>query len=62
MESYDVVSWSAVISSHAQHGCAREALQFFNKMVDAKVLPNEITFLAVLTACSHGGLVDEGLR
>ena len=62
MESYDVVSWSAVISSHAQHGCARDALHVFNKMMDAKVIPNEITFLGVLTACSHGGLVDEGLR
>ncbi|XP_047060406.1 pentatricopeptide repeat-containing protein At3g13880-like isoform X2 [Lolium rigidum] len=62
MELHDVVSWSAIISSHAQHGCAREALRFFNEMVDAKVVPNEITFLAVLTACSHGGLVDEGLR
>ncbi|KAG8079127.1 hypothetical protein GUJ93_ZPchr0007g3472 [Zizania palustris] len=62
MESRDVVSWSAVISTHAQHGCARDALHFFNEMVDAKVVPNEITFLGVLTACSHGGLVDEGLR
>uniref|UniRef100_A0A0E0FZ40 DYW domain-containing protein n=1 Tax=Oryza nivara TaxID=4536 RepID=A0A0E0FZ40_ORYNI len=62
MESHDVVSWSAVISCHAQHGCARDALHFFDEMVDAKVVPNEITFLGVLTACSHGGLVDEGLR
>ncbi|TKW18958.1 hypothetical protein SEVIR_5G466800v4 [Setaria viridis] len=62
MESRDVVSWSAVISSHAQHGCARDALCIFNEMMDAKVVPNEITFLGVLTACSHGGLVDEGLR
>ncbi|KAL6616743.1 hypothetical protein ACP70R_039013 [Stipagrostis hirtigluma subsp. patula] len=62
MESRDVVSWSAVISSHAQHGCPRDALRVFNEMVDAKVIPNEITFLGVLTACSHGGLVDEGLR
>ncbi|KAE8790896.1 pentatricopeptide repeat-containing protein [Hordeum vulgare] len=62
METQDIVSWSAVISSHAQHGCARDALRFFNEMVDAKVVPNEITFLGVLTACSHGGLVDEGLK
>jgi pentatricopeptide repeat protein len=62
MESRDVVSWSAVISSHAQHGCARDALCIFSEMMDAKVVPNEITFLGVLTACSHGGLVDEGLR
>ncbi|WVZ67346.1 hypothetical protein U9M48_016436 [Paspalum notatum var. saurae] len=62
MESHDVVSWSAVISSHAQHGCASDALRIFSEMTDAKVVPNEITFLAVLAACSHGGLVDEGLR
>ncbi|XP_066313290.1 pentatricopeptide repeat-containing protein At3g13880-like isoform X1 [Miscanthus floridulus] len=62
MESRDVVSWSAVISSHAHHGCARDALRIFNEMMDAKAAPNEITFLSVLTACSHGGLVDEGLR
>ncbi|GJN16663.1 hypothetical protein PR202_gb03678 [Eleusine coracana subsp. coracana] len=60
MESRDVVSWSAVISSHAQHGSARDALNTFYDMMDAKVVPNEITFLGVL-ACSHGGLVDEGL-
>ncbi|KAL5221767.1 hypothetical protein ABZP36_026480 [Zizania latifolia] len=53
---------AVVISTHAQHGCARDALHFFSEMVDAKVEPNEITFLGVLTACSHGGLVDEGLR
>ncbi|KAL5226579.1 hypothetical protein ABZP36_014844 [Zizania latifolia] len=51
-----------LVSGHAQHGCARDALHFFSEMVDAKVVPNEITFLGVLTACSHGGLVDEGLR
>ncbi|CAO1943128.1 unnamed protein product [Urochloa humidicola] len=61
MESRDVVSWSAVISSHAQHGCAKDALRIFSEMMDAKVVPNEITFLGVLTACSHGGLVDDGL-
>ncbi|CAO1947314.1 unnamed protein product [Urochloa humidicola] len=61
MESRDVVSWSAVISSHAQHGCANDALRIFSEMMDAKVVPNEITFLGALTACSHGGLVDEGL-
>ncbi|KAL6853934.1 hypothetical protein ACP4OV_019963 [Aristida adscensionis] len=62
MESRNVVSWSSVISSHAQHGCAKNALRIFNEILDAMVMPNEITFLGVLTACSHGGLVDEGLR
>ncbi|XP_065012934.1 pentatricopeptide repeat-containing protein At3g13880-like [Musa acuminata AAA Group] len=62
MENRDVVSWSAMISSHAQHGCASDALMLFKEMEGCKVSPNHVTLLGVLTACSHGGLVDEGLR
>ncbi|XP_072981751.1 pentatricopeptide repeat-containing protein At3g13880 [Typha angustifolia] len=62
MVNRDVVSWSALISSHAQHGCAKDALMLFKEMENCGVLPNQITFLGVLTACSHGGLVDEGFR
>ncbi|XP_008786573.3 pentatricopeptide repeat-containing protein At3g13880 [Phoenix dactylifera] len=62
MENRDVVSWSAMISTHAQHGCARDAMMLFKEMEDCMVAPNHITFLGVLTACSHGGLVDEGFR
>jgi len=61
-EDRDVVTWSAMISSHAQHGRAREALRLFKEMKDCSIAPNQVTFLGVLTACSHGGLVDEGLR
>lgn len=62
MDNCDVVSWSAIISSHAQHGCAKDALALFSEMKCCGVAPNHITFLGVLTACSHGGLVDEGFR
>ncbi|KAJ0976959.1 hypothetical protein J5N97_012433 [Dioscorea zingiberensis] len=62
MQTCDVVSWSAMISSHAQHGCATDALLLFKEMEHRKITPNHITFLGVLTACSHGGLVDEGFR
>ncbi|KAH7680902.1 TPR-like protein [Dioscorea alata] len=62
MQTCDVVSWSAMISSHAKHGCATDALLLFQEMEHRKVFPNHITFLGVLTACSHGGLVDEGFR
>ncbi|XP_058097279.1 pentatricopeptide repeat-containing protein At3g13880 [Magnolia sinica] len=61
-ENRDVVSWSVIISSHAQHGCAREALRLFEDMKVCQVEPNHITFLGALTACSHGGLLDEGFR
>ncbi|EHA8588318.1 putative Pentatricopeptide repeat-containing protein [Cocos nucifera] len=60
--SLDVVSWSAIISSHALLGCAIDAIGLFEKMMECKVTPKDVTFLAVLTACSHGGLVDEGFR
>ncbi|XP_048330910.2 pentatricopeptide repeat-containing protein At3g13880 [Ziziphus jujuba] len=62
IESPDVVSWSVMICSHAQHGCARQALELFESMEDCGITPNHITFIGVLTACSHGGLVKEGLR
>ncbi|KAK0576065.1 hypothetical protein LWI29_011291 [Acer saccharum] len=62
MKDPDVASWSAIICSNAQHGCAGDALKLFELMKDLGIAPNQITFLGVLTACSHGGLVQEGLR
>ncbi|GMH00345.1 hypothetical protein Nepgr_002184 [Nepenthes gracilis] len=62
IENPGVVSWSVMIHSNAQHGCAREALHLFDLMKRCQIPPNQITFLGVLTACSHTGLVDEGLR
>ncbi|XP_019426761.1 PREDICTED: pentatricopeptide repeat-containing protein At3g13880-like isoform X1 [Lupinus angustifolius] len=58
----DVVSWSVMICSSAQHGFANEALRLFKLMIASGIEPNHITFLGVLTACSHGGLIEEGLR
>ncbi|KAF8062841.1 hypothetical protein N665_1193s0005 [Sinapis alba] len=63
MKNKDVKSWTAMISGYGAHGLAREAINLFYKMEDenSKVKPNEITFLVVLNACSHGGLVMEGI-
>ncbi|XP_048226622.1 pentatricopeptide repeat-containing protein At3g13880 isoform X1 [Ricinus communis] len=58
----DVVSWSVMICSNAQHGHAKDAINLFELMKSYGIHPNQITFLGVLTACSHGGLVEEGLR
>ncbi|XP_057872605.1 pentatricopeptide repeat-containing protein At4g02750-like [Cryptomeria japonica] len=62
MNEKDVVSWTAIISGYAQHGCSMEAIHLFEQMQLCGMKPNEITFIGVLTACSHTGLVDEGLR
>ncbi|CAL9244499.1 unnamed protein product [Arabidopsis halleri] len=58
----DVISWTAMISGYAQHGMAKDALELFQKMELVLPKPNSVTFLCLLFAFSHGGLVDEGLR
>uniref|UniRef100_A0A0E0MED7 Uncharacterized protein n=1 Tax=Oryza punctata TaxID=4537 RepID=A0A0E0MED7_ORYPU len=59
---HNVVSWSAMINAYANHGEAEEALKFFSLMRNEGVRPNSFTFTAVLKACCHSGLVDEGLK
>ena len=58
------VSWNAMISALAFHGRAHEAISLFEHMTveDGAARPNDITFVAVLSACVHVGLVDEGRR
>ncbi|CAL9769947.1 unnamed protein product [Musa acuminata subsp. burmannicoides] len=58
----NVVSWSAMISGLAMNGYGREAIEAFGAMLNAGVTPDEHTFTGVLSACSHSGLVDQGLR
>ncbi|KAI5078615.1 hypothetical protein GOP47_0006286 [Adiantum capillus-veneris] len=58
----DSVSWSAVISACALNGQAMTALDIFNQMEALELKANEAIFLCVLTSCSHGGLIDQGLR
>ncbi|OMO91930.1 hypothetical protein COLO4_18016 [Corchorus olitorius] len=55
----DVISWNAMIGGYASHGFAIEALELFKLMKRNKVQPTYITFISVLTACAHAGLVDE---
>ncbi|XP_062192344.1 pentatricopeptide repeat-containing protein At2g29760, chloroplastic-like isoform X2 [Phragmites australis] len=57
----DVFSWTAMIMGFAVNGFCGEALDLFSQMEgEGKVMPNEVTFLGVLTSCSHGGLVEQG--
>ncbi|CAA6662607.1 unnamed protein product [Spirodela intermedia] len=57
----DLISWTTIISACALHGRGREALQIFEKMLMTGVRPDWLVFLEVLSACSHSGLVEEGL-
>ncbi|GAB2275035.1 hypothetical protein Dimus_009803 [Dionaea muscipula] len=56
----DVVMWSAMMMGFALHGQGNEAIDLFCAMNRAGVWPNDVTFLGLLTACKHSGLVREG--
>ncbi|KAK3422793.1 hypothetical protein EUGRSUZ_G03194 [Eucalyptus grandis] len=62
MEDRHVITWNAMIDGYGTHGLGRSAVQLFKAMQKGTVRPNDITFLCILSACSHSGLVDEGLR
>ncbi|KMZ58425.1 Pentatricopeptide repeat-containing protein [Zostera marina] len=56
-------SWNAVLGGLAMHGHGQIALEYYMKMVgegEERLVPNNITFIALLNACSHSGLVEEG--
>ncbi|XP_057765267.1 pentatricopeptide repeat-containing protein At3g24000, mitochondrial [Salvia miltiorrhiza] len=56
------LSWNILISAFARHGCFQKARETFHEMVAQGAKPDHVTFVSLLSACSHGGLVDEGLH
>ncbi|XP_051123508.1 pentatricopeptide repeat-containing protein At3g26782, mitochondrial [Andrographis paniculata] len=60
MNVKNVKSWSAMIAGYGMHGEAKEALAVLSDMIAAGIKPNTVTFVSVLSACCHAGLVDEG--
>eukprot|EP01018_Ginkgo_biloba_P029482 Gb_12585 [translate_table: standard] len=58
----NVISWSTMIDGYGMHGHGEDALALFSDMQQKGMKPDDITFVSVLTACSHAGLVDEGWR
>lgn len=61
LDRRNLVSWTSVISCFAMHGLSIEAVELFAEMRRAGIRPNRVTFLSVINACSHGGLVEQGL-
>ncbi len=62
MPSRNVVSWNAILGACAMHGHGKEALKHFEQMCEEGIQPDDVTFVCLLSACSHAGLVDEGMR
>jgi len=58
----DLVSWTSLIVGYAQNGQPDMALQFFELLLRSGTKPDEITFVGVLSACTHAGLVDKRLE
>lgn len=58
----DLVSWTAMISGYAEHGLSQQAIDLFEQLIEVGLRPDTVTFIGVLTACSHAGLVDLGFR
>ncbi|XP_011627723.2 LOW QUALITY PROTEIN: pentatricopeptide repeat-containing protein At4g33990 [Amborella trichopoda] len=56
------VPWNAIISGHGVHGHGHKTLKLFEEMQKEGVKPDHVTFVSLLSACSHAGLVDQGQR
>ncbi|OAY79508.1 Pentatricopeptide repeat-containing protein, partial [Ananas comosus] len=60
MHVKDLLAWTTIISGLAMHGRSKLALEHFKDMEGNGIHPDAVTFIGVLAACSHGGLVEEG--
>ncbi|KAK6124860.1 hypothetical protein DH2020_016607 [Rehmannia glutinosa] len=58
----DLVSWNSMIAAYAHHGCGKEAIKVFDEMLNIGFKPNDVTYVGLLSACSHAGLVQKGLN
>ncbi|PIN20112.1 hypothetical protein CDL12_07209 [Handroanthus impetiginosus] len=61
MMEKDIASYNTIISAYGFHGYGKQALALFDEMKSLAVRPTKTTFVSLLSACSHAGLVDEGL-
>lgn len=60
MNIRDVASWNIMIMGFGMHGHGKEALSMFDFMCAEKIAPDVVTFIGVLSACSHAGLLSQG--
>ncbi|TXG48489.1 hypothetical protein EZV62_024364 [Acer yangbiense] len=62
MREKDTASWTSIICGLAMNGKINKAIQMFTEMKQNGARPDDITFVGVLSACSHGGLIEEGCK
>ncbi|KAH7676806.1 TPR-like protein [Dioscorea alata] len=57
-----VASWNAMIFAYGFHGQGRKAIELFSKMSESSIKPTKSTYIAILSACCHSGLIDEAWK
>ncbi|KAF2296010.1 hypothetical protein GH714_035655 [Hevea brasiliensis] len=60
MKSKNTVSWNVMLIGYAVHGQGHHAIELFSLMQKSDIRVDSISFLSVLSACRHAGLIDEG--
>ncbi|KAG0473763.1 hypothetical protein HPP92_015620 [Vanilla planifolia] len=60
MYDRDTVAWNAMIFANSMHGCGEEALHLYHEMIRSGMKPNAMTFMGVLSGCSHSLLLEDG--
>ncbi|CAL5067987.1 unnamed protein product [Urochloa decumbens] len=58
----DLVTFTAMIGCYAMHGMAEQAVELFSKMLKLDIRPDHVVLTTLLSACSHAGLVDAGIK
>ncbi|KAF2319296.1 hypothetical protein GH714_014461 [Hevea brasiliensis] len=61
MSQKSLVTWNSMISGYGSHGVCFKALRLFDEMRSSEITPDDVTFLSLLSACNHSGLIEEGL-
>ncbi|GLU19968.1 hypothetical protein SLE2022_361880 [Rubroshorea leprosula] len=56
----DIKCWNAMVGAYSHHGMAEEALKLFEEILKHELGPDHVTFLSLLSACSHGGFIEKG--
>ncbi|XVE49865.1 hypothetical protein DITRI_Ditri01bG0116700 [Diplodiscus trichospermus] len=62
MSNRNLITWNSMINGFAQNGRGEQAISIFDEMIKGGIKPDYISFIGVLFACSHTGLVDEGRK
>lgn len=62
MEIRDLITWTCIIVGYAKNGKAKDSLQSYDLMISSGITPDYITFIGLLFACSHAGLIEEAQR